>query len=240
MEDNQLISPAAANTYKKYMERLTTVSAIVEEAKASAAASKQTASSAAVPTEETKPHERSNDDLENLPKDTVGACAIDIEGNVASGVSSGGIWLKHPGRIGQASSYGCGCWAERHKDTGVATSTTGRGEQLIKTLLARELAQAALSSNNLTLAVSRTFNEKFLDSKFLTKDDVKQGGALILHAKDGFGELTWAHTTASMCVGYFHVVGDDSKPVAVVSRLPEKASDGCALHMQGVSLKLIS
>ena len=216
LEDNDLISPAAAKTYKKYMERLTTCDAIIG----------------------TQP---TSSDLKEQPKDTVGACAIDAAGKVASGVSSGGIWLKHPGRVGQASSYGCGCWAAGGggdvSSGASAVSTTGRGEQLVKTFLAKELSDAALSSNNLTLAVSKTFNDKFLHSPFLARDSTKQGGALVLYAKDGVGELTWAHTTSSMCIGYLHVK-EDAKPVSVISRLPEKSVEGNALHMQGVSFKL--
>jgi len=221
LEDINLISPAASKMYKKYMARLS--------------AHAKSASSLVNPAIQSN---QSVEEIENRPKDTVGACAIDAAGNVASGVSSGGIWLKHPGRVGPASAYGCGCWAETRKeaDAGVAVSTTGRGEQLVKTFFAKELSDAALDSNNLTLAVSKTFNDKLLNSRFLTRDSTKQGGALVLYYKEGVGELTWAHTTSSMCVGYL-TVNADSKPVSVISRLPDKSTEGCALHMQGISFK---
>lgn len=44
---------------------------------------------------------KKNDETQRL--DTVGAVCMDINGNLASAVSSGGILLKHPGRVGHAS-----------------------------------------------------------------------------------------------------------------------------------------
>lgn len=73
--------------------------------------------------------------------DTVGAICVDRLGNVAAACSSGGIILKYPGRVGQAGVWGCGVWAKRGQ-VSVASSTSGCGEHLIKTTLARTVAQA--------------------------------------------------------------------------------------------------
>jgi len=248
VEDNRLISPAAAKTYQKYMERLTSsevpssvdapASPTLTPPMPAATLSTRTSSVTSELTSEVPPAE-SEVTIESAPQDTVGACAIDARGQVAAGVSSGGIWLKHPGRTGPASAYGAGCWAEnrREREVGAAVSTTGRGEQLIKTRLAQELAAAAFQSNHLTHAVSQTFHDQFLHSRFLARDATKQGGALVLFHQAGVGELTWAHTTSSMCVGYYHLRAG-GKPVAWISRLPERSTDGLALHMQGVAFNL--
>ncbi|KAL0956396.1 hypothetical protein HGRIS_002543 [Hohenbuehelia grisea] len=49
---------------------------------------------------------------QNAHMDTVGAVALDSVDGMAAGVSSGGILLKHPGRVGEAAIFGAGCWAE--------------------------------------------------------------------------------------------------------------------------------
>lgn len=65
--------------------------------------------------------------------DTVGAIAVDCDDNFACAISSGGIILKHKGRIGQACVPGAGCWAQ----SSTAVTTTGTGELLSSTLMAK-------------------------------------------------------------------------------------------------------
>jgi len=65
--------------------------------------------------------------------DTVGAVAMDARGNVSAAVSSGGLALKQPGRLGHAAMYGCGCWAVQESPLSVACSTTGCGEHIRQT-----------------------------------------------------------------------------------------------------------
>lgn len=48
---------------------------------------------------------RTDDEGGEMQLDTVGAVCVDMEGNVASCASSGGIILKLPGRLGQVSFY---------------------------------------------------------------------------------------------------------------------------------------
>lgn len=81
--------------------------------------------------------------------DTVGAVAVDCWGRVAAGVSSGGIPLKAPGRVGEAALFGAGCWAQNADGAGqpaAACSVTGVGERIMVGLVARQSAQRAAAA----------------------------------------------------------------------------------------------
>lgn len=62
--------------------------------------------------------------------DTVGAVALDSSGRLVAGVSTGGVWLKLPGRVGDSAIPGAGFYADKN----IAISSTGIGEVIIKTM----------------------------------------------------------------------------------------------------------
>ncbi len=66
--------------------------------------------------------------------DTVGAVALDLHGNLASGTSTGGTLNKAPGRVGDSSLIGCGCYADNES---AAVSLTGWGEPIMKLVLGK-------------------------------------------------------------------------------------------------------
>lgn len=137
--------------------------------------------------------------------DTIGAIAISREGQVASASSSGGIALKTPGRVGQAAIYGAGCWAQ----DGFAATTSGTGEQLIKTMFARSLKDCLVNTSeneNLYMAAERAFVCNFLKSPFIREVNVENRLAGFLAAvrdEDSTRvELVCGHNTPSMIYSY--------------------------------------
>ncbi|XP_068184292.1 isoaspartyl peptidase/L-asparaginase isoform X2 [Antennarius striatus] len=65
---------------------------------------------------------------------TVGAVAVDNEGNVACATSTGGMINKMEGRVGDVSCIGCGGYADNNIG---AVSPTGQGETIMKVCLSR-------------------------------------------------------------------------------------------------------
>lgn len=64
---------------------------------------------------------------------TVGATACDRNGRLAAATSTGGMFNKLPGRVGDSPLVGCGTYADKQ----VAISCTGNGEHIMRMTLAR-------------------------------------------------------------------------------------------------------
>ena len=63
---------------------------------------------------------------------TVGAVALDAAGVPSAAVSTGGMWLKLPGRVGDSAVIGAGLYADSKAG---AASATGTGEEIIRNSL---------------------------------------------------------------------------------------------------------
>ena len=195
--------------------------------------------------------------------DTVGAICVDSRGNVCSGVSSGGILLKHPGRIGQAGVYGAGCWVRQSTDGNITTacSSSGCGEQLIKTCLAKSYCEAVLNKHQELDGQTFTeiLGELFLNANCLQKDHEKLVGCMAILKKnadecdakymvidDGSGisdkgshwtvDLMISHTTHSFCVGFMNSGGQ--KPRFLMLEMAHKDGVGKTFVSQAYHFRL--
>lgn len=68
---------------------------------------------------------------------TVGAVAMDAQGNLAAATSTGGMTNKWPGRVGDSPLIGAGCYAN---NASCAVSTTGKGEAFVRAVAAHDIA----------------------------------------------------------------------------------------------------
>jgi beta-aspartyl-peptidase (threonine type) len=122
---------------------------------------------------------------EEVASDTVGAVALDADGNVASATSTGGTLNKTPGRVGDSSLIGCGCYADNES---AAVSTTGWGEPMMKLVIAKHTAdlvrQGATPQNASQEAIA-----------YLKRRLNGYGGMIVLDSKGRYG---LAHSTPRM------------------------------------------
>jgi L-asparaginase / beta-aspartyl-peptidase len=130
---------------------------------------------------------------------TVGAVALDKDGNLAAGTSTGGIMNKLPGRVGDSPIIGAGTYA----DNGTcAISCTGHGEFYIRHVVAHDLAARMRYKK---VSVSEATDEVF---RALPKMPGGIGGLIAL---DRQGTAVMQFDTVGMPRGYatadgkFHV-----------------------------------
>src|SRR5216683_1017870 len=69
---------------------------------------------------------------------TVGAVALDVNGNLFAATSTGGTCCKLPGRVGDSPLIGCGCYADSEAG---GVSCTGYGEAIMKVVMAKTAAE---------------------------------------------------------------------------------------------------
>jgi L-asparaginase / beta-aspartyl-peptidase len=120
-----------------------------------------------------------------LSHDTVGAVALDRDGNIAASTSTGGTLNKAPGRLGDSSLIGCGCYAD---NSSAAASTTGWGEPIMKLVLAKWAADRVASGSLPAWVAKEAIN-------YLKQRLDGHGGIILLDSQGRFGI---AHNTPRM------------------------------------------
>jgi beta-aspartyl-peptidase (threonine type) len=120
-----------------------------------------------------------------ISHDTVGAVALDRDGNIAAATSTGGTLNKAPGRLGDSSLIGCGCYANNES---AAASTTGWGEPIMKLVLAKWTADRVAAGNLPEWAAQESMN-------YLKERVNGHGGIVVLDIHGHFGI---AHNTPRM------------------------------------------
>ncbi len=124
-------------------------------------------------------------DLTFAGHDTVGAVALDSAGHLAAATSTGGTVNKTPGRVGDSSLIGCGCYAD---DQSAAVSCTGWGEPIMKLVLGKWAADRVATGAPPELAAREAIG--YLNSRVNG-----HGGMILLDARGRYGI---AHNTPRM------------------------------------------
>lgn len=118
---------------------------------------------------------------------TVGCVALDAKGALAVGTSTGGIFEKLPGRVGDSPLIGCGTYAD---DYGAA-SCTGHGEAIIRLLLAKSAVDYLKNGSEAQTAAEIAVGD-------LEDERIGATGGIILI--DRWGNVGYARNTTHMPV----------------------------------------
>lgn len=148
-------------------------------------------------------------EAEDCDHDTVGCVAIDIHGNLAAATSTGGLTAKMAGRIGDSPVFGGGGYAD---NSAGCCSTTGTGEFILRTLLAKttadfwerlggSTASSSLSADSGAAAAAAADDKRASEACRLALQRVQDkvgdpGSGLIFVAPDG--GLGIAHSSPRM------------------------------------------
>ena len=120
--------------------------------------------------------------------DTVGAVALDGRGNLAAATSTGGTLNKTPGRVGDSSLIGCGCYAD---NLSAAVSLTGWGEPIMKLVLGKWATDRVADGSAPEIAAREAIS-------YLYNRLGGHGGIILLGPDGRFG---LAHNTPAMAWG---------------------------------------
>jgi beta-aspartyl-peptidase (threonine type) len=119
---------------------------------------------------------------------TVGAVAFDSAGRLAVATSTGGIFNKLPGRVGDSPLIGCGTYAD---DYGAA-SCTGQGEAIMRLVLAKSAVDFLHEADGIEAQTAARMAIAHLEERLQST-----GGIILI---DRSGKIGYARSTSHMPV----------------------------------------
>lgn len=119
-------------------------------------------------------------------KGTVGVAALDVNGNVAAGTSTGGTTGKRWSRVGDSPIIGAGTYAS---NSSCAVSATGTGEYFIRLAVAHEICALVEYKGMKLQAAADEVIQKRLTA-------LQGDGGVIAVAPDG--QMAWSFNTSGM------------------------------------------
>lgn len=122
---------------------------------------------------------------------TVGCVAIDADGNIVAGTSTGGLKLEVPGRVGDSAIIGAGTYCDKYG----GVSCTGQGEKILVLALGKAVISRLRDNAEYTAQDAVAYGIAELNS-------IKANGGLI--CIDRHGNIGHACNTAIMTM---HTIG---------------------------------
>ncbi|KAG6073406.1 hypothetical protein E4U16_002160 [Claviceps sp. LM84 group G4] len=171
--------------------------------------------------------------------DTIGAIAIDDRGRIAAGSSSGGIGMKHRGRLGPAALVGIGtavvpCADDDEDGTTVAAVTSGTGEHMATTMASQRCAERIYRGTRRVPGGGevRDDDEDAVMESFIAQDFMRHPGVKGCSSQGAIGVMVvkkirtgyylyFAHNTDSFALASMGAL--EREPRCTMSRLPEGA-----------------
>ncbi len=115
---------------------------------------------------------------------TVGVAALDRDGNLAAGTSTGGMTNKKPGRVGDSPVIAAGTYADNNS---CAVSATGHGEKFIRNAVAYQVC-AIMEYSGATLEEA---------ARIVIHDKLNEGDGGII-AVDKYGNIVFEYSSPGM------------------------------------------
>jgi len=190
------------------------------------------------------PRSTGDDDDDDEINDTIGAIAVDSNGRIAAASSSGGIGMKHSGRVGPAALVGIGtavipsrtATADDPGDDGigcgvsVAAVTSGTGEHMATTMASYQCAQRIFSNTRMGMDgmdVAELDENKIMQS-FILDDFMDHPSVQHSHSTGAIGAMAVKRTSTGIYFYFAHntdsfalasIGGAEPMPLCVMSRL---------------------